>query len=132
MLKRHVLFLGIVAALLVGCAGSASSGKGTPGVISSNLLQVFSGESDLPRILERARRAGIRTDQFGVLVDIQTRGLEPGDRERFQRDGARIRNFSAEYQRVSASIASLPALRELAALEPVRLIAPEYGTVDRP
>ena len=119
--------LGLVLAF--GCAADSSVRAGD-GVIAQRLQQIFEGgEPAMAR--DRAADLGAVVDDHGVVVDIQTRGLTAGDRASFVLPGVRVRHFAPEYERVSASVRDRTALQALAALEPVRRIAPEYGGTTR-
>lgn len=129
---RPFLVCAAVLALFLGCSASAmDTVKSGDTVIAPRLLALFEGASDSGGIRRRAREAGMQTDENGVRVDIQTRGLRADDRARFELDGVRVHHFSAQYERVAASVRDLAALRALSALAEVRAIAPEFGSAGR-
>ncbi len=132
MTHRILLVCAGALALSLGCSsGATESGKSGDATLAAPLLAVFEGASDDAEIRRRAREAGVKTDDHGVRVDIQTRGLRPDDRPRFEFDGVRVHHYSVKNERVSVSVRDLAALRALSALAPVRAIAPEYGSAGR-
>ena len=132
MFHRFLLVCAGALALSLGCsAGATGAGKSGDSTIAAPLRTVFQGASDGAEIPRRAQEAGVQTDDYGVRVDIQTRGLRSVDRERFELEGVRVHHFSVKYERVAASVRDLAALRALSALAPVRAIAPEYGSARR-
>lgn len=134
MIHRFLILCAAALALTVGCAAGsdAPTGKGkSGGVVEERLLAVFRDAADTAEAVRLARGAGLRTDDHGVLVDIQTEGLSADDRHRFEFEGVAIRHFSARYERVSASVRDLTALHRLADIGVVRVIATEYGAKDR-
>ncbi|GEM_PF-2681869 len=133
MIHRFPILCAAALALTVGCvAGSdAPTGKGKDGgVVQQRLLAAFRDAADTAEAVRRAREAGLRTDDHGILVDIQTQGLTSDDRPSFDLEGVAIRHFSIRYERVSASVRDLSALHRLVDIGVVRMIAPEYGARD--
>ncbi len=132
MFHRFFLVCAGALALTLGCSvGATETGKPGDATIAARLLAVFEGASDPGDLRRRAREAGVQTDDYGVRVDIQTQGLRSDDRARFELDGVQVHHFSVKYERVAASVRDLAALRALSALDPVRAIAPEYGSAGR-
>lgn len=132
MFHRYLLVCAGALAVSLGCsAGATQAGKSGDATIARRLLEVFEGAADHAELRQRARAAGMQTDDHGVRVDLQTEGLRSDDRARFELDGVRLHHFSVKYERVAASVRDIDALRALAALPPVRVIAPEYGSAER-
>lgn len=112
--------------LAAGCAADAG-GKGTgDDRIAAALLRAF--EADDPRGAADAR--GLETTRHGVRVDVQTRGLADADRACFDLPGVHVHHFSPRHERVAVSVADRDALRSRARIEPVRRLAPAWGTAD--
>ncbi|WP_139150850.1 hypothetical protein [Halofilum ochraceum] len=132
MFHRYLLVCAGALALSLGCsAGATQAGKSGDATIARRLLDLFQGAADHAELRQRARAAGVQTDDYGVRVDIQTAGLRSDDRVRFEFDGVRLHHFSVKYERVAASVRDVDALHALAALSPVRAITPEYGSAGR-
>jgi len=129
--RSPIVCLGVLV-LSLGCsAGATQAGKSGDATIAAPLRTIFEGASDNAEIRQRAGDAGVQADAHGVRVDIQTQGLQPDDRRRFELDGVRVHHFSVKYERVAASVRDFAALRALSVLAPVRAIAPEYGGAGR-
>lgn len=97
-----------------------------PANISSNLAPLL--QADTPaEFRKRAASRGYVTSEQGVAVSIRTKGLTAADKANFMIEGVTVRIFSVKYQRVSATVHSADALREIAGLPAVRYIAPRYG-----
>ncbi len=112
--------------LAIGCAAGAGGAKDGDPRIANALVRIF--ETADPRTAAEER--GLDTSAHGVRVDVQTQGLEAGDRERFDRPGVHVHHFSPRAERVAVSVRDHAALRALARIEPVRRLAPAYGTAD--
>lgn len=78
---------------------------------------------------QAAQKLGILTAGGGMMLDIVTHDIGPGDKHKFQLQGVDMRHFSPRYNRVSVNVRDLDQLYKLAALPEVRSIAPEYGAV---
>lgn len=74
-----------------------------------------------------ADQRGFMTTAEGVVLDIQTQGLEPAHREAFDLPGLEVRSFRPEYERVSAVSTGPDAIRAIAGLPFVRRVAPSFG-----
>jgi hypothetical protein len=132
MIHRSLLICAGCLAIALGCSAAATDGgKSADTTIAARLITVFEDARNPAEARRRARESGLQTDGHGVRVDIQTRGLRPDDRPRFELDGVYVYHFSVQYERVAASVRDLEALRMLAGLAPVRAIAPEYGSAGR-
>ena len=107
-----------------GCAADAGGKSAGDARIAQSLVRVF--EARDPRAAAAAR--GIETSAHGVRVDVQTQGLASEHRGRFDVPGVHVHHFSARSERVAVSVANLAALRALLRIDPVRRLAPAYGS----
>jgi len=133
--SRVVIVAGLFAAVVALAPGCVSrgdddrAGSQTVNVPESlaNDLAPLARAADAKSMLARARERGLSVQDERVLVDVQTRELAAEDRNDLAIDSVEVLSFSAKYQRVSAAVASPPALRALARLALVRRVDPAYG-----
>jgi hypothetical protein len=119
----------VIAVLLTACAPATAertAGKTDP---PSAVSSAFAGMLDLSPADFRAvaaERGFVATDD-GVLLDVQTQGLQPVHREAFDQPGLRVQGFHPQYERVSVVATSPGAVVAVAELPFVRRVAPSYG-----
>ncbi len=125
---RMVLPLACVL-LLTACSG-ANGGPPRDPDLPAGVSSHFAGlmtVTDPAAFRAAAAERGFVTTADGVVLDVQTRGLAPADRAAFDLPGLKLRGFHPAYERVDALAASPDAIRAVAALPFVRMVAPTFG-----
>lgn len=119
--------------LLVACApasgggeGVRDNGAGLPPGVSRHFSELLALE-DPEAFRGAARERGFVTTVDGVVLDIQTEGLDAGDRDALDLPGLRVRGFHPRHERIDAVAATPAAIRAVAALPFVRAVGPSFG-----
>lgn len=126
---RSIIAPLLVAILLTACAPATAERTGGKAELPPGVSNAFAGMLGLSPAEFRAvaDQRGFSTTDDGVLLDIQTKGLDHGHRDAFAIDGLMVRGFYPQYERVSAIGMRASAIRRVAELPFVRAVAPEYG-----
>ena len=124
------MVLPLACVLLLTACTSANGGSPRDADLPAGVSNHFAGLmtlTDPAAFRAAAAERGFVTTVDGVVLDIQTQGLEPADRAAFDLPGLMLRGFHPAYERVDAVAASPEAVRAVAALPFVRMVAPSFG-----
>ena len=128
------LLLPLACMILVAACTSASGGVPPKTDMAGSVSNHFAGLmtiDDPAAFRSAAAERGFLTTENGVVLDIQTRGLRPGDRDAFELPGVHMRSFHPNDERVSAVAATPAAVRAIARLTFVRIVAPSFGATTK-
>lgn len=119
-----------VAVLLTACAPATAERTGGKTDLPPGVSNAFAGMLDLSPAEFRsvASQRGFGTTAEGVLLDIQTKGLDSSHRDAFAVDGLTVRGFYPQYERVSAVAMRASAITRVAELPFVRAVVPGFGS----
>jgi len=130
MNARLHAFLLLAGLAVAGCntheSATSRTDAGLSPAISNNLVALM--EIDDPSAFRAAAaERGFVTAETGVVLDVQTVDLADSDRAALDRPGVHVRTFHPQYERISAVARDPAAVRAIAELPFVRVVAPSYG-----
>lgn len=130
MHTRLPAFLLLICLAVAGCnahepAGSRGADNLAP-TISNNLAALMNLD-DPSAFRAAAAERGFVTVESGVVLDVQTRELADSDRPALDLPGVHVRSFHPQYERINAVARDPAAVRAIAELPFVRVVAPSFG-----
>lgn len=115
-----------VPLLVTACTTVANDSDAGTDALPPAASSAFTGLLQLDPVAFRrqARERGFRTEDGGVVLDVQTEGLKGEHRSAFDRPDLQVRSFRPEFERVSVVAATPDALIAVAELPFVRQVLP--------
>jgi len=130
MAISRIILLLLAFALASACSPAPGERDPALGPLPPGVSSAFEGllHLDAPAFRQAAAERGFVTTDDGVLIDVQTKGLEAGHRDAFLIDGLVVHGFHPQYERVSAVAVRPSAIIRVAGLPFVRSVVPEFGS----